>query len=357
MKSELMIPFRPLTRAAPAALALLALCATAACRNAEGMGSGSATLWREADGNLERRVITSRWDTLAAHVGGESDTLLTYPHRIAAHTSGVYVFDDGAKRLVSFDPSLSLRSVAGRSGAGPFEFAAVRDLVVTPEGDAAILDRGNARITIVGLTGEPKKMIPVRDLAGPEQVVVLDRNRYLVHASNNPRVPFVVIDSAGNHGETVSIPWRGFQRLAPLSSDGRLARDPASPTTWAFAFVRGNGWFSFDELRARDVKGRYLEHTEFPVPMKTEDGFQLRADAPVSGLDSAIFGHVLYVLFGGRDPRSAYRYVDRFDLRDGSYLGSYELPRQALAISVFGDDLYVLFQQPYPSIYRLRPKL
>src|SRR5690625_4865704 len=108
------------------------------------LGDPTVTLWSD-DNSAGRRFLVTSWDTLAVLGGTSDDTLLTYPHRIASHPNGIYVYDDGMRRLLSLDDHLGVRAVVGRGGAGPGEFSGVRDLIATPTGNAAVLDRSNNR--------------------------------------------------------------------------------------------------------------------------------------------------------------------------------------------------------------------
>jgi hypothetical protein len=314
------------------------------------------SLWGGRESSpIEREIVSEQWDTLWTRVGGPRDTLLMRPLWMAASDAGLHIYDGGANRLLAFDPYGRVRWTFGRKGPGPSEFRGVRDIKVTPGGDILVLDPRNSRITRLTPDGRVRTQIPLRTAGHAEQMVALDRDRILL-LTTSPTDPFVIIDQFGKVGNRFTLPWEGFDRLHPIARQGYLAGENGR---WVFGFSMGNGWFAYEDTAAAPFVGQYVEHTEFPQMLRVEDGDgvlnKMAEYSACSGCSISLTDSMLYVHFGGYTPYHL-AVVDRYTVSSGQYQGSYLLPAQARAISISGNTIYALIENPYPTVLALRPR-
>jgi hypothetical protein len=305
----------------------------------------------------ERRVTVSAWDTLWSAGGGSQDSLLLQPFLIAAGDSAVYVFDGGASRLLAFGADQGgLRWTAGRSGGGPLEFRRVRDLKLGADGSPVLLDIGNRRLTRVSATGALAGETSIPAIGYADQMALLADGRTVL-LTDHPDSAFAVVDGRGRLTERFTHPWSGFAALHPLVRQGSLASSPDG--TWAFGFSLGSGWLAFRGPRSIGELNPYVERAEFPEVVEKAEGnavtTQLASYTPCSACSVAMDGKDFLVHFGGlTDERR--RLLDRYDRETGEYRESYLLPIEATAVSVSRGTVYALIDEPYPTLFALRPR-
>jgi len=326
------------------------LLTVAACRSDEGPGQNTSTAG-------ERRVAVSAWDTLWTAGGGAQDSLLLQPFLIAAGDSAVYVFDSGASRLLAFRSDQGgLRWAAGRTGGGPLEFRRVRDLKLAADGSPVLLDIGNRRLTRVSPAGSLGGEISLPPIGYADQMALLADGRTVL-LTDHPDSAFAVVDGSGRLAERFAHPWSGFAALHPLVRQGSLASGPDG--TWAFGFSLGSGWQAFRGSRGIGALNPYVERAEFPEVVEKAEGnavtTQLASYTPCSACSVTMDGTDFYVHFGGLT-KERRRLVDRYDRESGRYLDSYLLPVEATAVSVADGTLYVLVDEPHPTLFALRPR-
>lgn len=306
---------------------------------------------------MERRVALESWDTLWSVGESGEDSLLLYPLQLAAWDSGVYVYDQGAYRVLAFDRDGTPRWSYGGRGKGPDEFDKVRDLKVTAGGDVLVLDPRNNRITQLTRRGRVVTRVPLTETGYVDQIAPLHGDRLLL-MTMNPDSAFIVVNKKGKVEDRFTLSWKGFAALDPLARQGMIAASPGTEQ-WAFGFSIGNGWFSYAGQTPQGFVGRYAEHTDFPKvdtsPGKNGMNSELTEYNACSGCNLAIAGDTLYVQFGGYTPLSK-SVLDLFDMRTGAYLGSYRLPVRPSAISVVGDRVYAIVEEPAPMLLALRPR-
>lgn len=309
-----------------------------------------------------RTEVAWAWREVFRVGGAVQDTLLQSPAGLAADGEGVYVMDPVAGRVLRFDRAGKLVFATGRRGGGPGEFRAMRDIEVDDRGRAWVLDRGNARIAIVGPAGRLRSRIP---LEGPartaDQLAPLPGGRGAVVVAYDRERPFVRLAADGRIEDRFGAPWKGFAELDPLASQLVTA---SGGGRWTAAFGMGDGFF----VRERDgwAGGRHLYVEALPFPrVETRGGLspdgsgrveeRISEERPLFGaLSTSVVGSRLAILFGGRSPRRG-RWLDVYALPGGRYRGSYVLPSYFEQVSLGGGLLYGIARDPAPRLeaYRL----
>lgn len=340
----------------PVTAAVSLLLAAAAC------GDGAAPGTGRPDGVPDRRVVSDGWDTLF-RVGGDPEaTVFAEATRIGADAAGVSLVDGSAGRVVRFDARGRLQWVYGGRGGGPDEFRHPRDLSVDGEGRTWVLDVENARVTVLDSGGRPAFRIPLDRLERRvDALAPLPGDRAALFALD-PRAPFVVVGPGGEPEARRPFPWRGLDRLSVLATQMKLAAGGADGT-WAAAFSFGDAFHLFDAAGAPGDRGWLPEPVPFPGVEVRTSGAGVgrrrrvsRVERPRAGAVSvAMSAERLYVLFGGGG-RAANRWVDSYSTADGSYAGSYLLPRPVSAIAHGAGVFYVAYADPYPALAALRPR-
>lgn len=295
-------------------------------------------------------------------VGGSlEDTILLGPARLAADEAGVWVGDPLAGRVLRFDRGGRLLFASGARGGGPGEFRSIRDLAVDDVGRLWVLDRSNARITVVGSNGAIASTIPLEGPArsadqlaplpsgGDVDVVVYDRAR-----------PFLRLSPDGRIDDRFGPPWAGFPDLEPLASQLVIAAGHGG--RWAAAFAMGDGFFIRNGPAWIGGRWPYVEEVPFPrVETRgklSSDGTgmveeRIAGDRPVfAALSASVVGDRLAVLFGGRSPERG-RWLDVYGLDDGRYRGSLLLPEPFFRVALGGGRLYGLASRPAPALVAL----
>lgn len=338
-------------RAATCVAAAVALATSAGCRGGE--GEAPASLWRE--GQARRTIIPSSWGTVWIR-GGGADTVVLNPYLLTSDGERVFVYDGGRRQVVALaatDGAVLWR--VGSEGSGPDEFRGVRDLKADMGGGVYALDPRNNRVVHLTADGRVSERIPLDGVGHAEQLAPLAGDRFVL-LTMAPDSAFAVLDRTGHVQRRFSLPWSGFASLDQLSRQGYLA---ARNGAWTFGFSVGNGWFTYRDTVAGGYAGQYVEHTEFPRVVTSAAGEtstkQLADFNACSGCSIAMSDSVLYVHFGGYSGERR-RTLDRYRLRNGDYLGSVRLPREATVVEVVGDLVLMLYEDPYPRIAALRFK-
>lgn len=305
----------------------------------------------------KRRITVSAWDTVWTAGGSAEDSVLLQPYLVAAGDSAVYVFDGGASRLLAFGADRgALRWTAGRSGGGPLEFGRVRDLKLAADGSPVLLDIGNRRLTRVSPAGALAGETSLPAIGYADQMALLADGRTVL-LTDHPDSAFAVVDGRGRLAERFTHPWSGFAALHPLVRQGSLAS--GADGTWAFGFSLGSGWQAFRGSRSIGELNPYVERAEFPEVVEKAEGnavtTELASYTPCSACSVTMDGNDFLVHFGGLTNERR-RLLDRYDGETGKYRESYLLPIEATAVSVSRGTVYALIDEPYPTLFALRPR-
>lgn len=327
---------------------------------AAGCGSGGDGA---ADGPAPRgrRVLAAHWETVWSVGGDLADTILQAPAALAAGPGGVYVADAAAHRIVRIGVDGHRAWVSGREGAGPGEFGLLRALAADEVGRAWILDRGNARITVLDTSGVLVREIPLPEEARSADGLVPEPggNRVRVALYDRDR-PLALLDGSGRVLRRSPFPWPGYARLHPLASQFVLAGGPGG--TRAVALAMGDGFWVGDAGGWRPWRGRYVE----PVPFPRVETRRSRAggartveerildDPPVfAAAAAALTRDRLLILFRGTSRRAG-RLLDAYRLSDGAYAGTLVLPAPCVRVAVSDGLVYAITSELVPRVVAWR---
>ncbi|MDX2208056.1 MAG: hypothetical protein SFU57_10460 [Gemmatimonadales bacterium] len=301
--------------------------------------------------SLKRTVMTAEWDTLATR-GGDAEGTLGHLWLSAADSSMFVAWDNSTQEVHAFDHDLRPLWQFGRKGAGPGEFRQGRSIAFTPAGEILIFDVATQRMTFLTRAGELRTTVVLEERL--DQVVPWTDGKLLGTAPRRKGSPFVVMRDDGRVLTSLDVPWDGWTDLHPLLQSGYIASDPTAATA-AFIMIHGDGWFAVGEQPGASYLGRYVEHLEMPSVIEKSD-LQLIVGATIAGQAVSVRDGMVTILYEGKSPE-ARRWLDQYRLSDGSYLGSQLLPEPVSGFSSAPDGSYfVVFNDPSPTIMRLRPK-
>lgn len=337
------------------ALLVIALTGATACADTGPVRTG------RPDRVPERRLLSTRWDTLFRMGGAESDTVFLQATRIGADAGGVSLVDGFRGRVLRWDTAGRLEWHFGRRGSGPDEFRRPRDLAVDARGRTWVLDALNNRLTVVDADGDPAFRVPLGALdRTADRVAPLAGDRAVLFTLGGAR-PFVTVGRDGGIRARRPVPGSGFDRLSPLAGQMTLAVG-ARGRIWGAAFLFADAFFLFRAAGETIARGWLPEPVPFPgVTVRTSGspfGRQrtTKMERPRYGAVSVTTSRDrLYVLFGGEGER-ANRWIDGYDLSDARYAGSYLLPRPVAQIAHGAGIFYVVYHDPFPALAALRPR-
>lgn len=308
-----------------------------------------------------RRLLSARWDTVFRAGGAADDTVFAQATRIGADAAGVSVVDAYSGRVVRFDRDGNLEWTYGGRGGGPDEFETPRDLAVDAQGRTWVLDVANARITVLEAEGRPAFRIPLDALERRvDALAPLPGDRAALFAFD-PDAPFVTVGRDGAPEARRPFPWPGVERLSILATQMTLASG-GPDGTWAAAFSFGDGFQLFDDDGEPRARGWFPEAVPFPGVDVRSTSSGVGRKQRVTRMERPRYAAIavtmsdtrLYVVFGGTGP-GANRWLEVYSAEDGSYAGSYVLPRSVGSIA-YGDGVfYVTYDDPYPTLAAWRP--
>lgn len=306
-----------------------------------------ACIGGQADSDSGERTVANEVErewSLAFAVGGAADTTFLDPLFVEVRGDQVAVWDHGRQALLLFDVEGELLWQFGREGAGPGEFARVRDIAFGPEGHVYALDAGNGRLTRI-IDGTAVDRIPLGASIGmPEQVIVGEGAIRLVTYGSRP---LVTIDAEGGLVTREALPHVSAD-VPPMASQAVMA---GTPDGWAMALVFGGGWIGFprgDE--GTSYRRQLVEDPGFPEVERSNTGTRLLSPGPIVSAISVEDGTV-YVQRYDRAEEAGF--LDRFSLEDGTYAGSWRLPpeaSQAYDSSVSDRFIALLKADPTPTL-------
>lgn len=132
----------------------------------------------------------------------------------SSHEDGIQVFDGQGR----FESSI------GKAGEGPGEFKAIRDIMVGPDGNLWILDRGNQRLSVVSNDGRVLDSFPARFGFNPGQALILPDSSLILNAAV-PSAELIGFETHRWH------PTRGF--MWSVEGERRPAWGQVSRRTYA----------------------------------------------------------------------------------------------------------------------------
>lgn len=293
------------------------------------------------------------WDTVADLRYGPSDTTLVNPIHIRVNDLGIWLNDPGAQRIVLLDTTGAARWFSGRQGSGPGEFRNVRDIEFLDTAKLGILDPANGRITVLGGDGEVLETIDVGNHGHAEEFAVLADGSFIL-VTLRPDSPLVHVDSRGSFVERYSIAWPRFAKLHSLASQNHTVVGP-DRRYWVLGLAVGEVFMVFGPSPNEATVATYVEWTEAPDIGPPEQRGRVHLPlVPFSGINLAVTGDTILVLFGGKTEHRG-RLLDAYSATTGAYLTSYVLPARPLDLSVHRGVFYLLLNTPNPRVLVLRP--
>lgn len=345
----------PSRRALVLALTLLG---AAACGDAPGLTDREYLADRPAGTPQERRFIAAEWRQTLRIGGAEDDSALVSPFRLTASPAGVHLLDYYPKRVLHYGHDGRRLWSFGREGGGPDEFRDPRDLKVDTAGRTWVMDPANARIVVLDRDGAVVQRTALGSLQNsPREMVPSAGAGALLVADARGEEPLVRLDAGGRVLGRDPFPWPGFSRLEYLATQVVAASSPWTGD-WVMAFRMGDGFFTYTAGAAQARRGWFVEHVAFPVVEVTKNGgtttWRHRERPVEAALSVTVSRENVYVLFGGTT-KDRGKLVDSYSLRDGSYQGTYRLPRGVSEISWYDSGLYTLANRPYPELSYWKP--
>lgn len=176
-------------------------------------------------------------DPIHAWVPDLMDTVaLGGPAGMAILEDRLFIAESTGHQVAVFDTTLDFRGRISRPGSGPGELENPRYLVATPEGELAVRDNGNARISIFSVDGRFRESL--RTTPPATQFAALGADRFVVGSTFGDGPSLVVIDDNGADpfgpgimGSIQELMWKavvsgaapdGDQIVVTLSSEGDL---------------------------------------------------------------------------------------------------------------------------------------
>lgn len=332
--------------------AALVLCGVAASGGCTGDGR---LPWRSEP--VGRRPLEVAWDTAWVFRSELDDTTLTFPRALVEGDDGTVYVSDMGTRVVALDSSGAVKWTHGTKGAGPGEYRNITDIRLS-QNRLFLHDAGNLRISVLGLDGEPVRVVSTQELPPLEAIIPLPDGRIAALAglvgNGAGDEAVLILDGDGKVVKRLGIPLADYASLGGLAKQGVLAGDGER---WAFAYHLANGWTTFSGASARGVGGRYVEDVQPPRVReeRTQEGVRMRSEGRIScsACSASLSDSLLFVHFGGASDRRL-GVMDVYDWAGGRYLASIYLPAKATHVAVHGDRVYLLKTSPVPQVVALR---
>lgn len=335
----------------------VALCVIgiASCRSRPEAGGASAAY-------PARTLLTARWDTVWVRGGTPSDTLLLLPIAMAADDARVYVLDAGARRVAALRRSDgALLWTAGRRGAGPGEFTAANAIAVAASGEVLVYDHRSVRITVLDTLGAVIREIATPEVGYIQSLCPLRDGSMLLSTLASGR-PLVHLSPQGSLMGRTDLPWSELRDVPPIARQAGMATTPGHDQC-VLALSMGGGFAVFQGPDQRSTHP-YVEPVRPPrveSHYRASPGQQSRSfhltDRTVAATDVTADETSLYASFQGSSPARG-RVIDVYDLRTGTYGGSYGFHRPIARLARSGPVFLILHQvDGYPALLAATPRI
>lgn len=291
--------------------------------------------------------------TLERTIAGTGGDELLMPGSIAATSRGeLAVFDYGAMEVRTFSRDGKPLWREGRKGAGPGEYRNIMDLKVRANGEFALLDMANRRITALSPNGKVRRTIPIK-LSSSRFVAVADTNVYTLAGDDS----VTLWNSISLNGE----PVRRMPVPGSLIARHAIAREQFSAALGERS-VMAYRWSDKILVLQRDGSVESIidgiepimlpDVRKYPAKYGNFTGTVARVDpkATPATLFVATHGHQIFVLFAGASDKRG-RIIDVYDADTQRYSGSYLLPVAAQELVVLPDGaIATLRMEPIPAL-------
>jgi len=284
--------------------------------------------------------------------GADHDELLVPASLSATSSQHLVLFDFGAMELRAFNRQGQQLWRVGRKGAGPGEFQNAMDVEVRSNGEIAVLDMGNRRITSLSEAGRVLRTVPLT-LSSHRFVPLSDTTMFALAVDDSSTL-FTQVTAHGDSARRVAAPpgltaHHGIERETFTAALGRGA-------VVAYRWSDKLALLGADGAVRRVVNG--VESVLFPgttsYPLKSGKfsgrSFRIHPAATLGTLSVTTRRHEIFALFGGATPNRG-RIVDVYDGQSGSYKGSHLLPFPVLELVALADGGFATLRtEPIPSI-------
>ena len=271
-----------------------------------------------------RKLVDRQWVGVWRVGGAGDDELFAFPRELLATKDGVYVLDIGTLELMAFDPLGRKRWVVGSKGNGPGQFVQPVDLTVASNGDIAVLDPGNGRISFFAPGGTFRRSIAAPGAVQASSLCITRDSRMHLWVAR-PATDILTLDGTGKAIVQRSLPWRVPPRSPEFLRSAFFARGtPSNECAFATLFAFGVGRLSSTGVATTS----YIETLAPPklVQERLESGtVRTSMTEGVNAAAAAMHsGDTVLVHFAGSSP-VAHRVLDLY--RGGSgYVESWTIP-------------------------------
>ncbi len=301
----------------------------------------------------KRTFLPVEW-TKTVLVEGSLDSDLLKPGLLDSRGTMLYLFDYGDLSVRAYDAKGQALWRVGRQGQGPGEFDNPTDLKVDARGRVWLTDPANARITVIDARGHLVRTIPTT--ARVERILPLSTGGFVGFGPSGNATGFARYDSLAQTPDAVIHPaW--MDTASPVVSGLRVAQSPDGRSA-AIGQVHSGRILLMQSTAGGAREIPVVESQTLPRPIMSSPRARVtvtRRPKDARPLIQAITADTafVYVLFSGATEERG-RIVDRYQLRDGTYGGSYRLPESVDDITAIDGGFAVLMNEPTPALYLFR---
>ena len=271
-----------------------------------------------------RKLVDRQWVGIWRAGGSADDELFAFPRELLATKDGVYVLDIGTLELIAFDPLGRKRWVVGSKGKGPGQFIQPVDLTVASNGDIAVLDPGNGRISFFAPGGTFRRSVAAPGAVQASSLCITGDSRIHLWVAR-PATDILTLDDSGKTVVERQFPWLVPPRSPEFLRSAYFARGtPSSECAFATLFGFGVGRNSAAALTTTP----YIEALKPPKLVQERlKGGTVRTwmtDGVNAAAAAMHSGDTVLVHFAGSSPL-AHRVLDLYT-PGGGYLESWTIP-------------------------------
>jgi hypothetical protein len=331
-------------------------------RIAMGLILGLVLLHGQALGGQTRRHPMNDSLVLERTIGDGDGIELDKPDGLVPlRGRGLALFDWADMQVEAFDAAGQRLWRAGGKGDGPGEFRGGHDVQPDWDGSLHILDKSHLRITVISGNGTVLRSERVGEGIG--QLLPSIRGILRAVIPRDTSILWSAVTATGSLLPQVPLPdgVRFHSLLAGESFTATLDSMTAVGYRWSDKIVL----LGRDGAVRKVISG--IEPIPFPLvvsanidPTSVENASGARFKTIVvtridpkaahATVDLSGSGDRLYVLFAGRSSE-ARRIVDVYDIRSGTYIGTYTLPQVQTNIAALGGGRIATLQQdPVPTV-------
>lgn len=304
----------------------------------------SAPEWRKMTPSLQHQRATSRlWKKLVFRklfTLGENGALGfgDAPKVKLDPLGNLYVVDYRRFSIKKYDPTGRLLGVYGNGKGGqPGSFDSITDVGASPDGDVYVADVVRGTVTMFSsqarLLNTFKPQIPIYRLVSiePDNTVVMfppGRDSLFGVITRDGRL-------VSKFGSFLENPLDG------IVLDGVTARAGGSRFVYAPFFL---GWLAvFSDSGELKVLAETMNRPAIPAVNHGADGsVWIDQDVQISTQSLSVVGDQIFLLSGTPSGSRTSSVVDVYQLSDGQYQYSFELPEKTISLLVMQDIAYTL---------------